>query len=159
LDLISQSMLGIAANRSSGDPKMSDDGRFIAFKSASTNLVRLQPLDDLSLHLYMVDRKQQVLMQIDDHTDVYDPAKNILGRFEMDRSGRIVVFEGHKRAWDQPEEVLTTSDLFVFDRSTGTIKALTSGIFAHRSGSPSLTADGRFLAFVLRGSKKDRDEG
>src|SRR5258706_160601 len=53
-------------NRPSGDPRVSFNGRYAAFKSAATNLTRLLPLDSLASHLYLLDRRQNQMIQVDE---------------------------------------------------------------------------------------------
>jgi Tol biopolymer transport system component len=65
-----------------------------------------------------------------------------------------LVFEARKRNADKPLEVLITTDLYVFRRSSGTVTLLTTGIFSQKAHSPSLSGDGRFLSFVFRGINK-----
>src|SRR5258706_2407491 len=86
----------------------------------------------------------------------FDPGHYFIGESDIDLTGNIVVFEGIKRK-DSPYETLESTDLFLFDRSTDTVRKLTFGIFLERAHSPALSGDGRYLAFVFRGvDKTDR---
>lgn len=139
------------ANRPSGDPRISRNGRYISYKSVSTNLVRLLPIDSLSSHLYLLDRKQAKLIRVDEPERGFDSNSWVVGSYDMDQSGRRIVLEGRQRIVDDPLKTLVSNDLFLFDVSSGTVNQITSGLFAGHAHDPSMSGDGRFIAFVFRG--------
>ncbi len=142
---------GDPGNRQSVDPRVSRNARFVAFKSASTNLIRLLPLDSLATHLYLLDRRQRILIQVDEQSRGFNSDHSTIGRYDMDDNGGVLVFEGRARNLTKPMEVLFKTDLYIFNRSSGAVSLLTTGLFSEKSHSPTLSGDGRFLAFVFRG--------
>jgi hypothetical protein len=142
-----------------GDPKMSQRARRVAFKSAAINLVRLLPLDSLLHHLYLLDRETEELIQIDDPDRGFDPNQFIIGQYDMDGEGNIIVFEALKRKVNDPVGTLSTTDLFLFDASTTTVRQLSTGIFSEKACHPTLSGDGRFVGFVFRGIDKKESGG
>ncbi len=155
LALISATSDNEPANRPSGDPRISRTGRYIAYRSAATNLVRLLPLDSLSSHLYLLDRKMGRTIRIDEPERGFDSNAWVVGAYDMDQTGRRLVFEGRRRLVGEPIKTLLTTDLFLFDLSTGTVKQITSSLFGGRSHNPTISGDGRFVAFVFRGLNED----
>jgi hypothetical protein len=134
---------------------MSQNGRFIVYKSAATNLAGGLPLDSLSVHLYLLDRWEWTTVRIDDAEHGFDSSGWIVGELDMDDSGNVIIFDARKRKTGEPMKSLESTDLFVFDRQVGKIERLTKGIFEEKSHTPSVSGDGTYLAFIFRGTKKE----
>ncbi len=148
LELISQSPEGIPANRPCAEPLMSQNARFIAFKSAATNLVKGLPERVIEYHLYLLDRKLKVLIRVDDRVKGF-PESWEAGRVALDDAGETMVFEGVRQSSAPDQEPFDRSDLFLFNREEGTLAQLTQGVYEQKSFSPALSGDGRFVAFVF----------
>jgi Tol biopolymer transport system component len=67
----------------------------------------------------------------------------------MDAEGKIVVFEGRYRDDKDHYSVLEKSDLFLFDISSQSVHQISKGVFLRRAKHPSLSADGRYMAFIM----------
>lgn len=154
--LISRNGRGAPANRPSAEVKMSADGRYIGFLSAATNLNPVLPANSLSFHLYVADRSSGTMSRVDTIERGIDPSEWIPGRFDMSDNGRDILFEARRRKPGKPVDSLETNDLFLFEMSSGTVTRLTTGIFAGHSHSPSLSGNGRWMAFVLAGTRSDK---
>jgi Tol biopolymer transport system component len=119
---------GSEANCDSFAQSISADGRFIAFMSCATNLVRGQP-DVWGWHVFVRDRVQKT-------TEM-----TVVGIYpRISASGRYIAYLS---AEDSP-------DVYFIDRSTGLtelISANASGLPVKGCANPSLSRDGRFVAF------------
>lgn len=151
---LTQTANGAAANRACGDARLSGNGNFLVFRSAATNLMAGVPLESLSNDLFYLNLETQFVFRIN------EVMENFVGAFDIDEKAQKVVFESRERNLQNPFALLETSDLFLFDASSRTVARLTSGIFSGRAHSPSLSADGRYLAFVFKaGSNGHSDPG
>ncbi|MBI1852135.1 MAG: PD40 domain-containing protein [Planctomycetes bacterium] len=133
------------ANTDSIDASISADGRFVAFTSAATNLVP----DHLfsSLDVYVRDRVT--------HTTILVAPRSALQREESQRAaisadGRYVAFDSANDFVGPDDNRL--ADVFVRDLSTATttlVSASRNGGAGDRASQyPSISADGRFVAFA-----------
>ncbi|MCO4747455.1 MAG: hypothetical protein KC912_21825 [Proteobacteria bacterium] len=134
LELVSVNSDGDQANGSSGDPPaMSDDGRYVAFTSASTNL----PVDVANtFHVYLRDIDSGTTTRISDSNGV-SPVISPNGRFV---SFQISVASGARA----PE--LGVAQLYVYDtQDQSTTQVSVDGTGADADGSSygmSITNDG-----------------
>ncbi|MEG4528985.1 calcium-binding protein [Microcoleus sp. D2_18a_D3] len=154
---VSVDSAGNQGNSRSGYASISGDGRFVAFESGATNLV---PGDtNNSGHIFVRD----LLMNTTTHVSV-DSAGNqgnkYSGNPSISPNGRFVAF-GSDATNLVPGDTNNSSDIFVRDLLTNTttrISVDSAGNQANRefydpsispSGSyePSISADGRFVAF------------
>jgi Tol biopolymer transport system component len=140
---------GAQANGESGQfgLAISGDGRFIAFTSEASNLV---DGDDLgSQDIFVHDRQTGATTRVSVGTGgaeadgySYSPAISADGRYVAFASDASNLVMG-----DDNE----ASDIFVYDRVSGVTERASvdsSGAEAHGySGSPAISADGRFVAF------------
>ncbi len=141
---------GGQADSNSYSPAISADGRYVAFVSGATNLV---PGDanrhaDVFVRDLMADQTVRVSVGdfgIEGNGDSFDPA--------ISADGRYVAFASHaynlvSQDWNQ------SPDVFVHDCLSGTTQlvSVSSSGFLDYGGSshPSLSADGRFVAFASR---------
>ncbi len=150
LELVSKNAAGAPADRGVGDPKISQNGRYVFFKSAATNLAGKLPPAHLSSHLYRVDRWRNEVARIDDEDFGFDETRWSTGRYAINDDGGIVVFEGRDRKAADYDKQLESTTLFLFDESTVSIHPLLSDEYANKAHSPSLSADGRYVAFAAR---------
>lgn len=151
---VSEDSTGNQGNRRSFNPAVSNDGRFVAFLSYATNLARgdIDPRMDIFIH----DRQTRTTERVSKMSDgvlVSDGGGIFSLSFSMD--GRFITFlsEGSKLLADEPDAEL---DVFVNDRQTGRTQQISlahdGALSKSVSFSPSISADGRFVAFDSRAS-------
>lgn len=159
LQLVSANKQGEPANRPSLEPKISEDGRFVLFKSAATNLEPPLLLNNLTYHLYLWDRYRRTKVRLDTTEYGIDFSGWMIGQTAIDAHARTIVFEGYRKNADDPMKTLTSSDLFVFLRRPGIMKKITDRYFNGHAHSPAVSGDGRYIAFVFRGFGEDEKGG
>ncbi len=156
-ELISAAPDGRAVGGDSVD--LSADGRFVAFRSSSPDLIPGDNDDEFPSDVFVRDRQtglvERVSMQADGSggADAFTPAISADGRYVAYISFASTIVAG---------DTNDTADVFVFDRVTQTTKRVSvasdgqegndySGI-SDFAEAPSLSADGRFVAFESRAS-------
>ncbi|MCW5775737.1 MAG: PD40 domain-containing protein [Phycisphaeraceae bacterium] len=144
---VSVSSTYVQSNGSSAFPSVSADGRFVAFSSAATNLVEgdTNGLDDVFVHDRQTGKTTRVSISstgAQGDGDSTHPAISADGRFVAFSSAASNLVEGDTNG---------VLDVFVHDRqsgATGRVSVSSSGSQGNgHSSSPSLSADGRFVAF------------
>lgn len=148
LQLISVSSAGVKGNAFSGVPKISNDGRYIAFQSDATNLVMgdTNVLTDVFLH----DRQTGITTRVSVAT----------GGTQSNTTSELTAISGDGRyiAFQSGATNLVTGDtnsrydVFVHDRQTGTTTRVSVGSGGTQatggdSFHPTLSTDGRYVAF------------
>ncbi len=125
---------------SSHSRALSTDGRFVAFHSCASNLV---PGDmNGEADVFLLDRHTGSIERISGHASSIHPSLSADGRFTafLSYASDLV-----------PGDTYGVLGVFVFDRQTGTIERVSvsdDGIKGNgHSMYPSLSADGRFVAF------------
>jgi TolB protein len=149
LRLVSTSIDGGPANGPSGSPSLSADGRWIAFVSYAGDLVPQGPPKDGVARVYLRDLKTGEITlvsrgrsDVPSDSDSFDPCVSGNGRFVAFASyaGNLVGGDGN-----------FSGDVFVFDRRTKAIEriseAAAGGDAAADSGFPTISFDGRYVAF------------
>jgi len=135
-ELLSVAGDGTKGNGPSLAPAISADGRYIAFASAATNLAGNGA--PAGKAVYLRDRQSGTTERLELPAgmagDCDDPA--------ISADGRLVAFS---------VGVDGVSQILLADRATGGVRALTAG------SAPSLSGDGRFLAFVADGQIQKLD--
>lgn len=160
LRLVGKSKDGKPANRLCGWPRMNLDGGKVAFLSSATNLAEGLPVDSLGFHLYLADTTNGNVERLDSADHGFNGDDWAITTYDTDASATTFVWEGRKRNTAEPIRSLDVSDLFLFNRTTGQTKLITKGIFAGKSKSPSISANGRYVAFILsKGSNKNDPQG
>ena len=137
----------------STQPSLSTDGRYVAFESSATNLVRgdTNKLADVFVRDRRTGRTERVSVTSKgkqagaDHTNNGSNAPSISG------DGRYVAFHSADSNL-VPGDTNRTFDIFVHDRKTGRttrISVSSAGRQANGEnvGAPSFSADGRYVAF------------
>jgi len=136
---------GAPANGPSAEPRVSPDGRYIAYHSAASNLT---PLDTQGeVNVYVHDR---VLGYTTIASIGVNPGSSPIGDgpsmcADVSDDGRYVVFQSEATnlvAGDSEG----SSDVFLHDRWAGNLERVTAGLSGD-SGRPRISGDGRHIAF------------
>ena len=143
----SQSTAGIQGNAFHGEPSISGNGRFVGYRSNSTNLVTSDgngTIHDVFVH----DRVTGVTTVVSVNSDGNQRLFFSFGA-SLNQSGRFVAFYGASRL--APGDVNATNDVYLHDRTTGqtTLMSIsTSGQGGNSSStSPRISANGLYVAF------------
>ena len=129
-------------------PSISADGRFVAFTSAAQNFVLedTNRRDDIFVHdrqLYRIDR----VSVADDGTE----GNSASGTPSISGDGRFVTFASAASNL-VPGDTNASGDIFAYDREHHTIERVSVADDGREgdsaSGTPSISADGRFVAFT-----------
>ncbi|MFK8114998.1 MAG: choice-of-anchor Q domain-containing protein, partial [Rubripirellula sp.] len=151
-DVINQTTTRVSVPAAGGEgngvshrPTISGDGRFVAFTSAATNLVAgdSNGNDDV----FVVDTMTSALQLV---TTGFDATSSTVMAPEISDNGRFVVYQSSATHLTLADTA-GIDDIFVFDRvnaSTDLVSRDIAGLPATDSSiSPSISADGRFIAF------------
>jgi len=147
LTRVSVNSLGKEGDRFSINPSISADGRFIAFESTATNLV-IGETNNKS-DVFVRDRLTEITTRISVNStgnqgsfDAFNPA--------ISADGRFVAFESNSTNL-VAADTNNISDIFLHDRLNGTTTRISVGSTGQEgdrpSLNPSISADGRFVAF------------
>jgi Tol biopolymer transport system component len=149
-ELISADADGIPGNQDSWGSALSTDGRFFAFTSAASNLV---PGDNNGVSdIFVVDRRENRIERVSVSRD------GIEGNLPSDMpsisaDGRYVAFRSSASNLVS-EDTNGVSDIFVVDRQTGFVERVSVASDGTQGNDdsdwPTLSADGRFVAFTSR---------
>ena len=144
---VSLNLLGGDPNGPSNAPAISADGRFVAFKSGASNLVVGDGNGKLDIFVY--DRQTGITSRVSLNQQGGDPNERSDAP-AISADGRFVAFASQANnlvVGDGNEE----RDIFVYDRQTGTTSRVSlnqqGGDPNGSSNSPTISADGRFVAF------------
>ena len=144
---LSVSSSGIQGNGGSYYPSISNDGKYVAFYSAATNLVPGDTNGDNDIFVRDVQNGTTIRVSVSSdgtqgNRDSDDPSISGDGRYIAFTSGSTNLVVGDTNGF---------SDVFVFDRMTGTcsrVSLTSNGNEGNRySGHPSISEDGRYVAF------------
>jgi Ca2+-binding RTX toxin-like protein len=147
LTRVSVNSLGKEGDRFSINPSISADGRFIAFESTATNLV-VGDTNNKS-DVFVRDRLTEITTRISVNStgnkgdfDAFNPA--------ISADGRFIAFESNSTNL-VAADTNNISDIFLHDRLNGTTTRISVGSTGQEgdrpSLNPSISADGRFVAF------------
>jgi Tol biopolymer transport system component len=136
----------VPANRVSGEPELSGDGRFVAFVSSASNLV---PGDTNGQEVFVRDRLYRTTERV-----AVDAAGNQATRASahpaISADGRFVAFDSIAPNL-VPGDSNGREDIFVKDRLTGAVDRVsvtsTGKQALAASARPAISDDGRFVAF------------
>jgi Tol biopolymer transport system component len=145
--LVSVDSGGVQANGPSSSPSISADGRFVAFQSAASNLVQADSNGSDDVFVRDLQTSQTTRVSVD---STGAQGNDLSGSPVISSNGRFVAFSS--RASNLvPGDTNNTDDIFVHDRQLGTTSRASvdsSGLQAnYGSAFPSISADGRFVAF------------
>ena len=155
---VSVSSAGDQANGASSDPAISTDGRYVAFVSAATNLVAGDTNGVRDVFVY--DRQTGATMRVSVGAGG-NQANAASSAPSVSADGRYVAFASLASNL-VPGDTNSASDVFVRDRQTGvTTRASVndSGLQGNNSSwEPSLSADGRYVAFTSQADNLITDD-
>jgi Tol biopolymer transport system component len=132
------------ANAESSNPAISPDGRFIAFQSFADNLVAGDT--NFTSDVFLRDRQADTIVRTS-VTSAGEQASNSSGSAAISADGRFVVFESNAELAGDTEDF--AADVYLRDLQAGTTVGIsTAGTESvGHSGAPTITPDGRFVAF------------
>jgi len=149
--LVSRDGSGVVGDAASSQPMISADGSVVVFASDATNLVasdtnRRRDIFVADLAAGLVDRVTMAWTGAEGDEDSGEPA--------VSSDGRYVVFSSEATNL-VPADDNDTEDVFLVDRDAGGIERVSvwgANVFRPeqfygRSGSPSVSADGRYVVF------------
>jgi len=152
-ELISNGYTGVAGNGNSIFPIISANGRYIAFASTSSNLVAGDTNNRQDMFVY--DRDTGQIQRVSVASNGAEANGDTSFNVTISADGRYVAFESAASnlvAGDTNGQI----DAFVHDRLTGTTERVSvgsNGAQANRASSyPSISADGRYVAFFSSAS-------
>jgi uncharacterized repeat protein (TIGR03803 family) len=156
--LVSRSDAGVLGNQSSGAPRLTPEGRFVAFESFASTLVAgdANNASDIFVH----DRSTGVTTRVsvastgaEANGFSFNPSPSADGRFVAFRSTASNLAAG---------DTNNALDVFVHDRQTGETRRLShasDGAEANAASEPPhLSADGRFVSFAASASNLVPDD-
>jgi Tol biopolymer transport system component len=150
--LVSVAADGMQGNGGSWGPSISADGRYVAFTSEASNLVPgdANGVQDVFVH----DRETEQTSRVSLAADGTEGNSHSAGP-SMSADGRYVAF----RSWASnlvPGDTNGMLDIFIHDRQTGQtsrVSVATDGTEGNsHSAGPSISADGRYVAFISEAS-------
>jgi uncharacterized repeat protein (TIGR01451 family) len=146
--LVSVAMDGTAGNNLSAFQAISADGRFVAFVSEATNLI-LNDVVDFNPNVYVRDLMAGTTELASVSSSGVEANVLFNGDLSISADGRFVAFSTLDSL--VPADTSPDSDIYLHDRQTGTTELISqssSGQVGNGdSHSPSVSADGRFVAF------------
>ena len=144
-----------SGNRIAFDPRISADGRFVAFYGESTNLVAgaMNPYGDI----YLRDTIANTTRLISVHNGGTGPGNDNSYDLEMSPSGRFIVFESYATNIAVADLNGFNQDVFLRDTNSATcelisINAAGTGTANGGSYDCDVSGDGRYVAFESEAS-------
>lgn len=146
---------GTQANGASHRAVISADGRYVAFMSSATNLVKWPEQPQYANDVYVHDRRTGRTERVSVAPD--GGSAETFESFDMSADGRYVTFDGSaKRMGSDPKR---QSLAYVVDRRTGTVKLISDHMPADwYIFGLTLSADGSRLAYTQRHPRGGRHE-
>jgi Tol biopolymer transport system component len=141
---VSVTTSGKQSNYHSFTPAISADGRYVLFTSDATNLV---PRDENGLYDVFLRDRREGTTELVSVSSTGEQANSYCNSGAISADGRFVAFYGTASNL-APGDTNTYGDVFVRDRSSGTTELVSFGSIGIHSGEPSISADGRYVAFV-----------
>ena len=144
---------GMEGNDASSSPDISANGRYVTFQSEATNLVNgddIYGIDDIFVHDRHTGRTTLVSIASNGVK-----GNDFSSSPTMSADGRYIAFASHATNLIN-NDTNEAGDIFVHDRETGQtnrVSITSNGAeFNGSSSSPSISADGRYVAFESSGS-------
>lgn len=144
---------GRQGNRSSFDPAISADGRFVAFVSDARNLVARDT--NRATDVFVRDRLKGVTRLVSGGRGGAPGNAAVIFRPAVSGNGRFIVFRSAASNL-VPRDTNNCYDLFLWNRATGKTTRVSvgrRGVQANDdSGEPTISPDGRYVAFQSEAS-------
>lgn len=161
IDLVSLAYNGDQGNDDTLTPAISADGRYVAFVSAADNLVADD--DNNVVDVFVYDRVLDVIERVSVGAGGVEANERSV-RPSISADGRYVVFESLATNLDGVVNENNNWDVFVHDRLTGVteqISVASGGVIGGEgaSGEASISADGRYVAFMSNSSNLVAGDG
>jgi Tol biopolymer transport system component len=155
---VSKSSAGVEGNGESSSSSISADGRYVAFESSATNLITGDT--NSQRDIFVRDRQTGTTSRVSrDSAGVEGNGGSYFPSFSAD--GRYVVFYSDATNL-VAGDTNSISDVFVRDRNTGTTSLVSrnsAGVVGNgASFNPSISSDGRYVAFVSYASNLVSDD-
>jgi Tol biopolymer transport system component len=154
--LVAKNSAGAPADAGSYAASISNSGRFVAFRSAGSNL---PAGDGATSHIYVHDRKSGKTRLVS-KTSAGEPADSSSGPPSISGNGRYVAFSSMADNLPRGDGIL--NQVFIHDRKTRTTKLIArtaSDVPDGHSQSPSLSGNGRIVAFESRSTHLPQGDG
>ncbi len=149
---VSLSYTGAQANGASSNPVISQDGRFVLFRSAATNLIANDTNAQPDLYLYdrVVNPVSQIARVNVASDDAQSNQEDPNSQYDMNGDGTVIVFDSIGSTL-VPNDTNNTYDIFLRDRLSDVTSRISVGANAVQgngaSTSPVISADGRYVAY------------
>ena len=155
--LVSTTMAGTSApgtsgNRGSFDPAVSADGRFVAFRSEADDLVPGADGNAGVRDIYVRDMQTGTTVLVS-RAPGGPAANDVSDSPSISNDGNVVVFSSMATNLSGDDTGPLLRDIFVFNRATNTLTLVSRNAARNGSGNgdssePSISMDGRFVAFT-----------
>jgi Tol biopolymer transport system component len=162
---VNVTVTGAPPDGHSSDPAISRDGRYVAFGSEATNLVRGDR--NRSADVFLRDLREHTTSLVSRGMSG-GAANGPSGLPTISGDGRFVAFQSLasdllcRRRCDEAGDINLLWDVYRFDRMTGSMGAISrapAGAWSEESIAPQLDASGEIVAFSSRHPIDERDEG
>ena len=143
---------GTSANSDSLSPSISADGRYVVFQSKASNLVPedINGQDDIFIYDRQTKITERVSVTVDGNS-----ANDLSSEPSISADGRYIAFLSEASNL-VPGDINGERDIFVRDRQTGTTEKISVAVDGNQanneSAAPSISADGRYVAFQSKAS-------
>ena len=159
-EIVSVRSNGEAGNGFSAAPSISADGRYITFWSQADNLVIGDTNESRDIFVRDLETGQTTRASVASDGSQANAGAGIYNT-AISGDGRYVVFESYSTNLVQ-DDINDCSDIFVHDRIAGqttVVSSSTDGTFGNNdSYFPSISADGRYIAFASNASNLVLDD-
>lgn len=161
--LVSRTPAGAPGQGWSGNPDVSEDGRFVVFESAAADLVPGVDANGTGRDVYLFDASEGTVRRVSLDAGGRQPATGESSAPAISGSGRVVAFAS--TAPLGPDQSAATGTLqrevFARDLATGNVRRLSAtrggGVSNAASYYPAIDGDGRRVAFVSKATDLDDD--
>lgn len=142
IERISVSSAGVEANGSSSRPRLSQDGRFVAFRSEADNLVANDTND--ALDIFVRDRVAMTTERVSLSTTNQQASAWFNSDVRISSDGRYVLFAANGL---DPADTSPNQDLYRRDRLTGTTLWVTGPAYLGTPWTFDMSRDGRVVVY------------
>jgi hypothetical protein len=157
-ELISKDSKGVQGNDLSYFPAISADGNVIAFSSAASNLVAKDTNNSADVFVHNRETGKTTRVSVSSTGTEGTMGIGSTGTLDISADGRYVVFSSPSSNLAS-NDTNTTEDIFLHDIKTATTTAVSAIVrdtptsVSSKSTHPSISGDGRFIAFQSGSSK------